>query len=1116
MRFFPFSVRSLAFRRSVSLRWVLIVPFMLQTLAAVALMSYLSHRSGQRIISHLAFQMMGQAVQRVDEHLGQSLQERAILVASFREAVTSGDLDPDDLSQVQRYIWQNIRLFPQVVDLTFVDVQGRGTGYVRLLSQDLTAMVARISGKSLTVGDLVFTDSLLKPEPRRRFSLIDRRGQPVRLLLQTDVDPRETVWYDFGAQQTQVRWTPPFRYRVIPAMGVSATVRVVDPQGRFRGVVASSWDLMSLSSFLSQLDLSSRGRSFVLDRQGRLLATSLPSTLHRDAHPMEVMWARENGDRPTREIAQALERQPLGDLEDGQGEHLQLTIAGEKWFVAVTPEVTGSDLDWVLVTAIPQADFVQELRANTRNTLWICTVTLGVALGVGWWTYRRLGDPIRKLSDWSHHLAQGQWSASPVPQSGIAEIRNLSQTLQVMANQLQQSFETIQGNLQVSREKYQTLFNILPVGISITNAQGHLIEGNPQAEVILGLTISQQVQHDYDDNSWRIIRPDGSPMPPEEFASVRALKENCFVGGVEMGVQRPQGDLCWINVSAAPIPLPDYGVAIVYVDITQQKNEVLARKESEKRLHQIAQASPGAIYIVVQSADGHLSFDYVSAAFEEIHELPQAVIMKDASLYLQQMHVEDRSLYQEKLKISRHNLTSFSHEWRIITASGKTKWIQANSRPEQRSYGDVYWYGVMLDITEHKLAELALMEAKKAAELASQAKGAFLANMSHEIRTPMNGVLGMVDLLAQTELSPIQRDYVKTIHDSSDLLLTIINDVLDFSKLESGHFVLEQNPLDLSKLVRSVGQLLRQQAEKKGNHLLCETTPETPVGIRGDSVRLRQIFLNLLGNALKFTQGGMVHLRVDGRPGDRPNYGFVRVKVQDTGMGIAAEHLPLLFQPFSQADSSISRRFGGTGLGLAICKRLVQLMGGRLWVESGGGVAGDPPPQWSGSDLQTGTIFYVEWEAPLVDRQCLPQEEEHRGGDRPEHIPLKILLVEDNAVNQKVARLTFQKLGYDLEIASNGREAIAMVQANSYDVVFMDVQMPEMDGLSATRAIRQLPQIQPWIIAMTANVMTEDREACLVAGMDDYVSKPIRLEKIAQVLAQTANHLRGMSPIEVV
>jgi len=448
---------------------------------------------------------------------------------------------------------------------------------------------------------------------------------------------------------------------------------------------------------------------------------------------------------------------------------------------------------------------------------------------------------------------------------------------------------------------------------------------------------------------------------------------------------------------------------------------------------------------------------------------------------LKVIHPDDRELLISAQKNAIVNHRDYEVIYRVTLPDGTAHVLMARGRAHyDNNNKPTHMSGIITDITAQKNIEEKLRISQQQSEAANQAKSIFLATMSHEIRTPLNGVIGMATLLSDTPLTPEQREYAKTIELSGNALLNIINDVLDFSKIESGQLELEHIDFDLVSKVKQVALIMTPHAHKKNLSLEVNINPNTPIWINGDVTRLNQILINLLSNAIKFTQTGKITLTVYSVKNN------VRFEVKDTGIGIAPAAKERLFKSFSQGDISTTRKYGGTGLGLAISKRLVDFMKGEIGVDS--------------THNQGSTFWFtIPYIPALLENPLITQ---------PKNISptefsttAKILIAEDNEVNQQVIFIMLKKLGLNnITIANNGFETLNALEKNSYDLILMDCEMPEMDGYEATRQIRKIYEKHISIVAMTAHALKGDRERCIAAGMDDYLAKPIDRKELVRIL----------------
>ncbi len=718
--------------------------------------------------------------------------------------------------------------------------------------------------------------------------------------------------------------------------------------------------------------------------------------------------------------------------------------------------------------------------------------------------------------------------------------------------------------------------------------------------------------------------------PPALFRELWSTIESGQVWRGEVKNRNKDGGHYWSAVTVVPFVGEDgkpYQYVAIRTDITKRKSMEDELATSEEKYRSLV----NNLKEVVFRADRSGVLTYLNPAWSEVSGYTvEETLGKPAAAFIvakdQQRAV---ALFIETMK---GRIDAPLGEFGLVSKDGRVRTIEIGASAERDASGRIIGAsGVLSDISNRKIWEHEVLRARDAAEAANRAKSDFLANMSHEIRTPMNGIVGLAELLKATNLSTEQQRFVSLMKSSADALLVVINDILDFSKVEAGMLKLDAIEFDLRRVALEATRAVDYEAHRLGLDLSCMVAPEVPQRIVGDPGRLRQVLLNLLGNAVKFTKAGEVVLSVGmtatGQTDDAP---LVQFSVLDTGIGISAEKQHDIFDAFVQGDSSVSRRYGGTGLGLSICSRLVSLMGGRIWLESEPGrgsvfnfttrlqgpAAVPPecgaPAGWGNArclvvdrherarantvammrswglvcdevaeaeqalallqaDQRNGCVhrLVVADEAaivipgsrlaaflrasaretapsvvvlarvgssasvaPVIDhaswacvvkpldpvelKLALESLRPERAGlhSRSDHAArrsgtraLKILLAEDNAVNQTVAQALLQSLGHEVAIANDGIEALAMALNGAFDVVLMDVQMPHMDGIEATRRIRaaEAPMGQGvWIVAMTANVLPGDRERCLAVGMNGYVGKPFRQDDLIAVLSRVA------------
>ena len=623
--------------------------------------------------------------------------------------------------------------------------------------------------------------------------------------------------------------------------------------------------------------------------------------------------------------------------------------------------------------------------------------------------------------------------------------------------------------------------------VSVTDTRGRILYANDKFCALTGYGLDELIGVNH-----RIVA--SGMHPPEFYARMWATIAAGEVWHGEICNRSKSGSLHWVDASIVPLAgadgRPERYIAI-RTDITERKRIEATLREQVHFWNELLDAVPVAIYF--KDAQGR--FLGMNRALEWLFDIDRRTAIGRTSAQVFADGYADEHIERDRELLARPSRQSYEMEMPLADGTPRTLYYSKASMTDAggRVTGMI---GVIFDTTERKVLERRLEDAKDAAETANRAKSQFLANMSHEIRTPMNGIIGMTDLVLDTPLAPEQRDHLETVRQSADALMEIINDLLDLSKIEAGRMELESIDFELRGLLEHLCKPIAVSAQRKGLVLGLELAPSLPRVARGDPVRLRQVLVNLLGNAVKFTERGEVVLAVDVREAgsatpDAPRALWLDCEVRDTGVGIPEDKLEQIFDAFAQADSSTTRRFGGTGLGLAITRRIVEAMGGEI------GVASTPG---AGSRFRFSVRLHegVDDAAQAAATRSPAADGAAAGPGAPRRA-LRVLLAEDNPVNQKLAQLMLAKLGHRAVVAGNGEEAVALVAREAFDLVLMDMQMPVMDGIEATRRIRAAGVALP-IVAMTANAMEADRERCREAGMDGFLAKPVRAPELAAVI----------------
>lgn len=739
----------------------------------------------------------------------------------------------------------------------------------------------------------------------------------------------------------------------------------------------------------------------------------------------------------------------------------------EPWYFALS-----------IVAAVSLAVLALWVRYGIRNVFqlnvgeWLLNLLGGTVMGIAISSMHYIGmAAARFVADGHVHEATTGGGESTMLALGIALTTMLITFLVVAAN-LTLKYKDISQVAKASETRLRAMMDTAADGIVTINAVGMVVSVNATAESIFGATAQElvglNVQTLIPDVHDRYIAKHSHHAEPQKTGTT-----------TEVEAMRLDGRPLPVRVSVGRVRLPQEVLFVAFVaDISERQKIERALQENEAKFRSLISNIPGAAYRRQNDASEHMIF--ISDAIEAITGYPATdfTLPNPKRRFADLIHPADRQVIE-----AQRNKAAHLDEYRIVRKDNSVRWILDNGDHVYDDSGNVQWVdGFLMDITPRKEMEVQLIQAKEAAEFAAKTKSAFLANMSHEIRTPMNAIIGFGDLLLESSLSREQHKFLVNISKASKSLLHLLNDILDSSKLEQGKVELDLIDFSMHELVDTVISTLWIQARQKNLDVTINLDINLSQFYFGAQDRIRQVLTNLIGNAIKFTEQGSVTFSV--KPVDGDNILF---SIRDTGIGIPQDRLEKIFDPFTQADVSMTRRFGGTGLGTSISKQLVELMGGRLWVTS---------------ELGVGSCF--EFKLPLKKGvQQLPSARSAPGHALP---PLKVLIADDIQQNIDLLSLQMERGGHSVTCVMDGEKAVETARQQSFDIILMDVQMPLMDGLTAARTIhawqREQNIAQTPIIALTASVHIEDKLAAKEAGMTGFASKPLDFHKLHTEMAR--------------
>ncbi len=924
----------------VPIRIILVVPFVLQTFAAVGLTGWLSLRNGQRAVNDVAAQLRAEVTSRIQQHIHSYIETPHQVNQLNVDAIRLGILNVQDQVTLGKYFSKQIKTFDKISYIQFGSEQKSFIGVERL---DDGKLQARISNKSTGYKFYSYAAS--------------DSGEPTNLLKITpNYDPRIRPWYTAPVLAKKPVWSKIYTYFDVQKLAITAAQPVYDGRNKLIGVVACDLRLSQINQFLDSLKIGKSGETFIVERSGELVANSTPEPSFIVSNGAQKRLAATSSKSALiRSTARYLTKR-FGDLSKVDSTYqLDFTIDGERQFLQVTPLSDGRGLDWLIVVAVPEADFMERINKNTRYTVLLCLGALVVATALGCLTSRWIVGPIERLSKAAEALSRGEWDSTALDARLMASVERsdevgiLARSFNRMADQLEESFTTLEdrveaaiadktqliSSLKKSQQKLALHLYQTPLGAIEWNLNFEVAEWNLSAERIFGYNRLEAVgQHGVD-----LIVPENA----KEYVRQLSITLLTNQGGVTSLNQNIRKDgkiiLCeWYNTTLVDADGCIIGVASLVQDVTDFHSAVEQLRASEERFRQLAE-NIHEVFWIREPNQKHIV--YVSPACEKIWNLSCQSLQSEPEAFWDAIHPDDRS--RVKAAFEKQVRGDYDEEYRVVRSDGSVCWVRDRAFPVMGETGQIYRIvGIAEDITQRKLAE-EFQKVAQTAQAASQAKSAFLANMSHELRTPLNAIIGYSDMLKEDAEDSGHEDFIPDLHKiqtAGKHLLSLISDILDISKIEAGRMELYLESFNPVNLIEDVVSTVASLVEKNSNKFEVDCASDLGM-MYADITKTRQILLNLLSNAAKFTEGGTITLCVKrvkhdslttqeiAEPSD-----LIIFRVADTGIGIPPEQMQHLFQAFMQGDASTTRKYGGTGLGLTISRHFCLMMGGDMQVQS--------------------------------------------------------------------------------------------------------------------------------------------------------------------------------------